>query len=56
MCKEKPVMCNNLVHIFICFYKDVLENEQIKLDWMFRYSIMQDIVRVSSQIFFALVA
>ncbi|KAK3762336.1 hypothetical protein RRG08_005586, partial [Elysia crispata] len=26
--------------------QDVLENEQIKLDWMFRYSIMQDIVRV----------
>ncbi|GFR98924.1 guanylate cyclase [Elysia marginata] len=25
--------------------KDVLENDQIKLDWMFRYSIMQDIVR-----------
>ncbi|ESP01159.1 hypothetical protein LOTGIDRAFT_176453, partial [Lottia gigantea] len=26
---------------------DVLENEKISLDWMFRYSIMQDIVRVS---------
>ena len=25
----------------------VLENDEIKLDWMFRYSIMQDIVRVS---------
>ncbi|CAG5131906.1 unnamed protein product, partial [Candidula unifasciata] len=25
--------------------QDVLENDQIKLDWMFRYSIMQDIVR-----------
>ncbi|XP_050396920.1 atrial natriuretic peptide receptor 1 isoform X2 [Patella vulgata] len=25
--------------------QDVLENEQIKLDWMFRYSIMQDILR-----------
>ncbi|CAH1789610.1 unnamed protein product [Owenia fusiformis] len=25
--------------------EDVLENEQIKLDWMFRYSLMQDIVR-----------
>ncbi|GFO26482.1 guanylate cyclase [Plakobranchus ocellatus] len=24
---------------------DVLENDEIKLDWMFRYSIMQDIVR-----------
>ncbi|KAJ8311507.1 hypothetical protein KUTeg_010862 [Tegillarca granosa] len=25
--------------------RDVLENEQIKLDWMFRYSLMQDILR-----------
>ncbi|ESO89768.1 hypothetical protein LOTGIDRAFT_206798 [Lottia gigantea] len=25
--------------------QDVLENEKISLDWMFRYSIMQDIVR-----------
>ncbi|RUS81233.1 hypothetical protein EGW08_011027, partial [Elysia chlorotica] len=25
--------------------QDVLENDKIKLDWMFRYSIMQDIVR-----------
>ncbi|XP_041355945.1 atrial natriuretic peptide receptor 1-like [Gigantopelta aegis] len=25
--------------------QDVLENEAIKLDWMFRYSIMQDLVR-----------
>ncbi|CAG5131488.1 unnamed protein product [Candidula unifasciata] len=25
--------------------QDVLENEEIKLDWMFRYSVMQDIVR-----------
>ena len=31
----------------VCVFQDVLENEQIKLDWMFRYSIMQDIVRVS---------
>ena len=29
--------------------QDVLENDEIKLDWMFRYSIMQDIVRVSSK-------
>lgn len=33
------------------FFQDVLENEQIKLDWMFRYSLMQDIVRVSKNIF-----
>lgn len=27
--------------------QDILENEQIKLDWMFRYSLMHDIVKVS---------
>lgn len=26
--------------------QDILENEQIKLDWMFRYSLMHDIVKV----------
>lgn len=26
--------------------QDILENEQFKLDWMFRYSIMHDIVKV----------
>lgn len=25
--------------------QDILENEQIKLDWMFRYSLMHDIVK-----------
>ncbi|XP_064645636.1 atrial natriuretic peptide receptor 1-like isoform X3 [Lineus longissimus] len=25
--------------------EDVLENEQLKLDWMFKYSLMQDVVR-----------
>ncbi|XP_052826119.1 atrial natriuretic peptide receptor 1 [Octopus bimaculoides] len=25
--------------------QDILENDEIKLDWMFRYSLMQDIVR-----------
>ena len=29
--------------------QDILENEQIKLDWMFRYSLMHDIVKVSSR-------
>lgn len=27
--------------------QDILENEQIKLDWMFKLSLMHDIVRVS---------
>ena len=35
----------------VCVPQDVLENDEIKLDWMFRYSIMQDIVRVSSPFF-----
>lgn len=26
--------------------QDILENEQLKLDWTFRYSLMQDIVKV----------
>ncbi len=28
--------------------QDVLENEQIKLDSMFKFSLMQDIVRVGT--------
>lgn len=27
--------------------QDILENDQIKLDWMFKISLMHDIVRVS---------
>ena len=30
--------------------QDVLENEQIKLDFMFKFSLMQDIVRVSKEL------
>jgi serine/threonine protein kinase len=26
--------------------QDILENEHFKLDWMFRYSLMHDIVKV----------
>jgi serine/threonine protein kinase len=32
--------------------QDILENEQIKLDWMFRYSLMHDIVKVNKLISF----
>jgi len=33
--------------MLINFYlQDVLENEQVKLDNMFKFSLMQDIVRV----------
>lgn len=27
------------------FLKDILENEEIKLDWMFRYSLMHDLIK-----------
>lgn len=29
--------------------QDVLENESINLDWMFRYSLINDIVKVPRQ-------
>lgn len=29
--------------------QDILENDQFKLDWMFKFSLMQDIVRVSTK-------
>lgn len=28
------------------FLQDILENESINLDWMFRYSLINDIVKV----------
>lgn len=28
------------------FFQDILENESINLDWMFRYSLINDIVKV----------
>lgn len=30
--------------------QDILENDQIKLDWMFKLSLMHDITRVSIKI------
>ncbi|WAR30118.1 ANPRA-like protein [Mya arenaria] len=46
-CIDYPHICMMLLCIKTLFFtfQDVLENEQIKLDWMFRYSLMQDIVR-----------
>lgn len=32
--------------MFFFFYQDILENESINLDWMFRYSLINDIVKV----------
>lgn len=30
----------------VFFLQDILENESINLDWMFRYSLINDIVKV----------
>lgn len=30
----------------LCLKQDILENESINLDWMFRYSLINDIVKV----------
>ena len=34
--------------------EDILANDQIKLDWMFRYSLMHDIVKVCRSFFLVL--
>ncbi|XP_052786459.1 atrial natriuretic peptide receptor 1-like isoform X4 [Mya arenaria] len=44
-CIDYPHMCILTEYCQKGSLQDVLENEQIKLDWMFRYSLMQDIVR-----------
>lgn len=31
----------------LSLFQDILENESINLDWMFRYSLINDIVKVS---------
>jgi serine/threonine protein kinase len=36
--------------------QDILENDQFKLDWMFRYSLMHDIVKVIAFIFSYLIS
>ncbi|XP_070178422.1 atrial natriuretic peptide receptor 2-like [Littorina saxatilis] len=45
ICIDPPHQCILTEYCPKGSLQDVLENEQIKLDWMFRYSIMQDIVR-----------
>lgn len=32
----------------VCLNQDILENESINLDWMFRYSLINDIVKVGA--------
>ncbi|GFO42895.1 guanylate cyclase [Plakobranchus ocellatus] len=44
-CVDPPHQCIITEYCPKGSLQDVLENEEIKLDWMFRYSIMQDIVR-----------
>ncbi|XP_041349917.1 atrial natriuretic peptide receptor 1-like isoform X1 [Gigantopelta aegis] len=44
-CIDSPHQCILTEYCPKGSLQDVLENDQIKLDWMFRYSIMQDIVR-----------
>ncbi|XP_041356549.1 atrial natriuretic peptide receptor 1-like [Gigantopelta aegis] len=44
-CIDSPNQCILTEYCPKGSLQDVLENDEIKLDWMFRYSIMQDIVR-----------
>ena len=30
------------------YAQDILENEQIELDWVFKFSLIQDIIRVGA--------
>lgn len=43
-------MSVKVFELFLLFilslFKDILENESINLDWMFRYSLINDIVKV----------
>ena len=32
---------------FVCFLQDMIHNEDIKLDWDFKLSLLTDLVRVS---------
>ncbi len=34
--------------------QDILKNESIKLDWIFKYSLMLDIVKVKVSVFYSL--
>lgn len=41
---SSKVLCS--IFDLFCFPQDILENESINLDWMFRYSLINDIVKV----------
>lgn len=44
-CIDPPTCCLLTEYCPKGSLQDILENEQIKLDWMFRYSLMHDIVK-----------
>ncbi|RWS25010.1 atrial natriuretic peptide receptor 1-like isoform X3 [Leptotrombidium deliense] len=44
-CVDPPSMCLITEYCPKGSLQDILENEEIKLDWMFRYSLMHDIVK-----------
>ena len=48
MCIDSPHCCVLLEYCPKGSLEDILENEEIKLDWMFKYSLMHDIVKVSN--------
>lgn len=45
-CVEQPNCCILTEYCPKGSLQDILENEQLKLDWMFKLSLMHDIVRV----------
>lgn len=45
-CVDSPNCCILTEYCPKGSLQDILENEQIKLDWMFKLSLMHDIVRV----------
>lgn len=44
--KSKLIHSCLILHLFL---QDILENESINLDWMFRYSLINDIVKVGDR-------
>lgn len=44
LCLQRFLSCSSF--LFFLYFKDILENESINLDWMFRYSLINDIVKV----------
>lgn len=48
---DSPVclpVCLWLLTVSTCCLQDILENDSITLDWMFKYSLINDIVKVNS--------